>query len=933
MAEVRVVAPDGTRGSVDENELLSAMDKGFKPEAQADEEARQTQLQADYGDFGGNMLGRTEAFAKGATLGLSGLAGDAASGLAADLATPDVARAAGPGLDAELETTGSDFSRGFEQANIDRLGRNEALGNEAYAWEALGAIAPAVLSGGGTLGARALAATPAAMLERAGAGLASKLGAGAAGSTIAQNVLGRGAAGALEGAVGSALTTAADVAPEVVADPIGAAEAIGMSAATGLLLGGAIGAGAGLVEGGLRAGARAFGSAVDAPTTPALQTPPPVQATADDIVAANAVRPMSAAELPAPQRGKIQELVDRSNALNGDYNKAADDASRTLWREMEAQSRDQEQFDLLTGIAAKRRANEMAAQEALANGPAFREVTEEVVDEVPLTPEELLAAGPGAAPTRQVPRQQVRQVLTETAAARRDASQQMVKGLIDEINGYRAGLPDADAQGLAPLVKSLEVDLEHAYSAFDRGDLAEGYDILDQRVRRRIGEVALNAKAKNVQDFAKKLYNAPQEFLQNEDLFGPLARAQKQANPTWSDRITKSQDSYWRGMFNQGLEKGSDGWGNMRDVRSDAVNGLVRSLGDPGADSLERSVRTNLRSSVADAANRSKAWGSPEAQALADRMAKRAADIENHLDRVALMKRDYLAAQSPDTPLNALRMAVSQVPVVGPAAQAVGGAAARASMGLFARAYRNSGNVIMNAARGVVSKAADAAGSVARYAPMTATVTESKRDEMIKEAQELQSMQSPATQQLLRQAARIEPTDPVLAESMVTSKLAQAEYILGKLPTPPSTSAFSPPARLDPVSKRSMDRTMAAIANPQKALLRMGDGSASPEDIDVMQKLFPATYGRFTQAVAAEMAKLKKPPSLQQRLRLGRITGLNVDASLEKIAQLQAAAQAATPGGDGQQGAQPPQGGGPAPKTDPNEMWGTKADKILAGSQ
>jgi hypothetical protein len=1004
--------------------------------ATPEEIANQDRIDENSG-FGSKMLGRTEAFSRGATLGTSGLVGDLGAGLGASLASPEAPRVAGPGIDAPLDATGSNFSRGFEQATLDREARQAALGGEAYAWEALGAIAPAALSGGGTLGAKALAATPAALLERAGAGLAGKLGAGAAGSTVLQNALGRAAGGALEGAVGSAVTTAADLAPEVVEDPIGAAEAVGMSAATGLLIGGAAGGLFGAGEGLLRRAGNQLDNA--APVAAELAEPPPVQATADDIVAANTVRPMSAAELPAPQRGKIQELVDRQNALNGDYDKAADEASRKLWREMEAQSRDQEQFDLLTGIAAKRRANAVLSEELLA----------EAADPLDLAPEELVAAQPfdngvvrsqskgnqwfsipqeGAPADASVHDALARARISETEfpdlvtvklinarrgglgkgfgsriyadiadfaeergkrmasdatsdrsefanawwqkrvaegvaefdeardryvltgrirgqrpvaaeqpkqlspkmAARRDSAQQMVKGLVDEINGYRAGLPDADTQGLAPLSKALQTDLDHVYSALDRGDLAEGFDILDQRVRRRLGEVANNAKDKHIKDLAKKLYGNAQQFLEDEGLWGQLAQAQKQANPTWSDRITKSQDSYWRGMFNQGLEKGSDGWGNMRDVRSDAVNGLVRSLGDPGADSLERSVRTNLRASVADAANRSKAWGSPEAQALADRMAKRAADIENHLDRVALVKRDYLAAQTPDTPLNALRAAVSQVPVVGPVASAAASAGARASMGLFARAYRNAGSGITKAARSAVKTAAEGASKVARYAPMASTVTESKRQELVSEAQALQDMRSPQTQALLRQAARIEQTNPVLAEAMVNHKLTQAEYIVNKLPTPPSSSQFAPPAKLDPVSARSMNRTVAAISDPAKAVERMGSGSASPEDIDVVQKLFPATYSRFTQAVATEMQRMKIPPSLQQRLRIGRITGLNVDSSLERVGDLQARAKA--PAGGEAEEEQPAQSGAAVPRMNPDEVFGTRADRILSGS-
>ena len=126
--------------------------------ATADDLARHNRI-ADNSGFGSKMLGRAESFARGATLGLSGLAADAGAGLV-NMAMDDSPRAASRGVEAGLDDR-SAFERGRTEARAGRLAREEALGSETYLWEGLGAVAPTLLSGGASLGARALAATPA----------------------------------------------------------------------------------------------------------------------------------------------------------------------------------------------------------------------------------------------------------------------------------------------------------------------------------------------------------------------------------------------------------------------------------------------------------------------------------------------------------------------------------------------------------------------------------------------------------------------------------------------------------------------------------------------------------------------------------------------------------------------------------------------------
>jgi len=881
VADIRVVSPEGVRGSVPEADASSALSNGYQLEAQYDKE----QQLAGVG-LGEKVLGGAEAFARGATLGLSDLAGDALAGAAA----PDLGPVAtGQGLDAPVDDR-SAFERGFDQARADRQLREESLGGVATGLEAVGALAPTLLSGGAGALSKIAGYAPAALAETAGAKIGGSIlaGAGAEGASLARTVLARGAAGAVEGGLGSLGQSAAELrARDIEADPVGSAEAVSLSALTGLGIGAAAGSMFGLAEGGLNIGARAARKAESEALQQAAVPAAPMQS-ADDIVAANAVRPDLAAAVPEPQRGTIQSLLDKADAPNT-FPKQQDEAAAELYRLLDEHRADQAVFDNEVSIATKRKANQVMADE-LATDP---------VTGLP---------DPGAVD----PNSGVK------LGERHAASKQVLQDVIDEINGYRANLPDADTRGLAPLVKSLEHDMGQMDQAFTAGDFGGAYDVLDQRVRRRIGALAGDTKDSGIKAFLRDLYKRPQAFLEDANTWGPLADAQKLANPTWSDRITKSQDSYWRSLFHQGGEAGADGWGAQRVADSAAVRNLVGQLGGAGSESAELAFRHNLRAAAKDAVNRSAAWGSPEARQLAERMAARAKRMEDLADNVIVKRRDYYAAMRPGSTGQLL----NEIPVAGPAVRV----ASKLATNVVGAARERLGKQIVGAARSAVKAAASKAPAKG-VGLAAATITNAERDRMVREANELQSLQSPVTRKMLAEGAEIERSNPEMARSLVQQKLAAAEYIVSKLPVAPSQAMFAPAAKLDGVSQRKLDRTLAAVHNPQAAMQRLAAGSSSPEDLDVVKTLFPATYGKFTQAVANEIQRMKVPPSLQQRLRLSRLTGLPVDASYERLADAQqVAAAAAAPDTGEQQG-----GGGGSGTIDPDRAM-SRMDSILSGS-
>jgi hypothetical protein len=257
--EVEVRSPDGTVGTVARSELAAALDDGFEETAQ-DRFRTIGQKSATVG----------EGLARGATLGISDAVqsygagiGTALGNLIADKTLPDVPRAAAPGIDAPLSAPVErdlfdEVAQIESGANI--AGRREANKALAVGSELVGAVAPALLSGGvGSAGALARM-TPAGQL----ANLATKMGTALAARTASG--VGRIGALALTGAVEAGVDNATrTVMGDLAAGNVDITAERALEAAwDGAKWGGLVGGGLGLVAEGAQAAGRVGASAARA---------------------------------------------------------------------------------------------------------------------------------------------------------------------------------------------------------------------------------------------------------------------------------------------------------------------------------------------------------------------------------------------------------------------------------------------------------------------------------------------------------------------------------------------------------------------------------------------------------------------------------------------------------------------------------------------
>lgn len=79
---------------------------------------------------------------------------------------------------------------------------------------------------------------------------------------------------------------------------------------------------------------------------------------------------------------------------------------------------------------------------------------------------------------------------------------------------------------------------------------------------------------------------------------------------------------------------------------------------------------------------------------------------------------------------------------------------------------------------------------------------------------------------------------------------------------------------------RSWARRAAAVNEPLSTLESMRRGTLSPEEVEVLQQVYPELYGRMREAMAKSLAALPEQPGRAQRIQMGVAFGVPVDLNM-----------------------------------------------------
>lgn len=844
---VGVVSPDKL-GALGQGVQLATLD-----EIQADLDRR------EYGDLGSQVAAGLEGTAQGLTLG--------AYGLAAGAVSPE-----------------------YRQEMAKRAEYNpvtEGIG------QAVGAIAPVVLSGGTGAVAKAAAYAPTALIERAGvaAGEAAlaRLGGQAAG--VGARVAAKAVQGAVEGGLQNAGMATTAVLPQALQDPTKAAEHVLAAGAEGLFIGGAMGTvlgglGEGLGAAGRKLDARVATAEAEATERAAKQPASAVDETNFGQVTADLeVKPLVSRELSEPVRGVVQRFQDQAHAAET-FETAQQVGTRDVRKLMDVALKDLDQIDETASIAAK--AQEIAR---LNNGYGRAIATDDIDNVVGRISDEL-------------------RVLRSADGAGEAALQ--------------------DSGGLSAVSK-VQSAIKHAQGKYRKaladGNAGDAFMELDN-LKRTLGKAARTQNTV-AQPYLRAQYESLRSFLEDTSVWGELGDIQKAVNASWGERISRQMDQRVQGFFVRSGEKAFDPFESLRLSNDRAIGSLLNQLGDAESEGTEEAFRLMLRSMAKDATNRAQAWGTGELRDKAVNIVRSVTEIERIMDSTALLRRDALAATRAASGSKVLdaasAIAGTFAPGVGFAVKVAGGfkqaaaqALAEAATGTEQRITKAAANLVRGAQRGVQT--------AGRVAPLTTgALSEKKYQAAVQEATELSDPTSDASAALEARHTELAQVSPALADAYAQTTLARSQFIASKLPVQRSTAVFAPAPALDPGSERRLRRYVAAAYAPAAAIDRVAAGIGSPEDVETVRTLYPRMYGQFVEETKTRLQQSRKAPDPATRRRIHMATGIETDPTVnpKSVGLYQQIAQG---------------GGGPPRQTqprsfrmprDPNKQYGSRVDAII----
>jgi hypothetical protein len=507
------------------------------------------------------------------------------------------------------------------------------------------------------------------------------------------------------------------------------------------------------------------------------------------------------------------------------------------------------------------------------------------------------------------------------------------KEMVGRIREYASKLVGREADTANQFANLAEDAVRKANKEFAAGNYGEGYNILDQGLRRATGDFTNAAKTQGSFEFGKEIYKLPQSFLENQDTFGPAAALQARINPFRSQAALASNDPSFKGMWSNGGDLSPSGFGPGARSRSESVAGLVKGLGDQANDSAESAYKKAMTAKLSDMAERADALGDDEAKALASRAATIIKQNFDDMDDIAYKIRDKASMQGLATVGNAgarlvgLAGALSGNPVMG-----VGGVAGNALVSAVARTRVGVDAGFLRKTANLVAKTAKAGLSVLPRAARVAIPADA-RQRAIDDAQDMVKG-GPALAAAADQAEALNQQAPGLGDHALQQKMQEAEYIVSKLPKPPSQALFTPPAKLTASQQTELDRVLAAVHNPGKAFDRIMAGEATAQDLEAMRTLYSAPYTRMVNYIMDAVSKSPdRIKSHTSKLYLSRVTGQPLTPALMNMLQNQERAKAAT-AGNAEQGK--PQDGGDgmtarAPVSlDVNSVYAGRADQVMA---
>jgi hypothetical protein len=837
----------------------------------------QRRLQREYGDRG--IAAGAAGAARGATLGLSDVAGEAL------------------GYDEEL--------RRLQEYNPEA----------SMAGEVVGAVAPALLSGGESLLARGAMAgareaslggrllrgvtAPSRLLtgaaERAGELTTRALLGGEAG--LGRRLLARGAGAAIEGAAegigGEAARMLSEDAlgmePDLAADAVIAR--LGMGGLLGGVGGGLLGGGFSLAGEALRGAGRAGRESLD--------------------VIRRGWASRTGTELEPGVAEMLSDGFGRTSAL---VSGADQDATR-----------------LFTALSPEgRRARQIVDEGAEATyGRGTRELGG-ALDDVFRRLDPVLEQATGSRKLDDVRRVIRGDAFPEQLAAAESALAR-VRSLAADFQGdaERFGLAGQYGQGAMPAARRMqdaadyaETRILQAMEAADPAERAAGVFAALDDLKRSVGtRVRRHVRERGAREAVEQLYERDlRAVLEDTSTWGDGIRGlQSETNSGWHRFLN------WDGDFSRMLAREGDavGFDRIRAHDSARLSSMLQGVGTAANDSREQIFNDWLRSvdELTGTIGRNYEMP-PEAQAQLRELStavQRARGIYDDVGgraRVLNQWRELNGTSGGGGLAGALGGAAGGALALGGGAVAAPLAAAAAGLGALTnparaartltaleRLARQSDNTIGESIRGFLSAGRRAAQTATRRTRRAAIAGTSRAlsDEYRQRSRALEQQTRDlmgTTQQVASRTAELTRDAPRVQQAMQASTARALSYLQRVRPRGRALAGELRPRTDSLPSRDEMERFVRiarAVEDPLSVLRDLESRTLTPEAVSAIREVYPALHARIVAQATEAIANAEREPSYQDRIQLGLLLGIPTDPSLtpEMLATIQAAHAAA----------------------------------------
>lgn len=860
---LRVRAADGRLFEADPDRLPELL-AGGDFELDTEEAADRRRLEREYGGMGGEVAAGALGVARGATLGLSDVAGAALGGGEAIQGYQDV----NPNASIGGEVAGTLGSLLIPGAGAARGGSLLARGARAVSAPARGLAALA--EGGGALATRTLAAGE--------AGLGRRLFA-------------RGVGGAVEGSIEGAVSEGGRILSEEALgqDPDTTAEAVLARLGTGALYGGTAGGllGSGFGAAGESLSAAGRGASALADRVGLMQRSWSSRFGNDlhpDVAGA-----LAHAGEQAAQPGRLDLRVDLS----------ADDGPNVLRQMMD-------------GSPSGRRVLELVS-----NGRARDENVRALrgaVDELMRTGQHVEDYARGSLRRADVRRQATSANFAEQAAYAADtlaSAEALAVRLQSDPIFDRVG--QARGRDLAEYLGRVRGEVE---TAIERGgdDAAADLFIHLDSLKRRLGQAqrSVGHHDPNAVEALRAAYDGMIGPLERADLWGDgLADMQREINKGWTNYLSRA--SQWDALFSAdgARDVGIDPWRILREADPAKLDDFLNSAGTARNDRRAEIFESVLAARAEFNETIARHMTVPADLAEAARAAPAAVERARAILRTAV---------EDSTILNQWREATAQLGSSRGISGAISGAlyagASGAVMGAFGpsqvvrtlstvqRLARQTSESVSASVRRFLGSASGAAGSAKGAAARVQraaipTTVQGITSAFNERSERLDEQSSNSIERLARSTAEIANGAPQVQQALQVAAARGQQYLAAQRPTVSLQPGDIFRRRNEAPARDAMERWLRVarvVDDPMSALRSLEARDLTMDEVDALRTVYPALYREIVAVAMQEIAEGDHDPAYQDRLQLGLLLGVATDPSLtpESLATIQAAHVALT---------------------------------------